>query len=339
MCSGKKAILIWASMIVMSLVFCSCSIVSFHSKPSSQGSVGSCHSFVVASIYEEKLKREGLQVELSQKDLFLRVFFQGVDERQEILRQLTMSVDRKLPKNYHEGSSLNRVADQVKRYGVLNAKDEPYVHTFKSGLPMQMKHLRHARMTVNHKASVLKKRLGRSLTRAEKATIVDAQFALLQKQGVIDALCIKEGDRSVVRRFAANFEFKQARADRSLKTMKHIVTLLHRGSVGAGLSQYPWAGRASRYSTSGHAVVLRDYDPATGEFVISNPWWLRSFGAERHDRIAAMEFMSYLETYVWLQDNRPAAMRKAFSSEVTTSPIAMNQHSSSRATTTEPEKK
>ncbi len=85
--------------------------------PASQGSVGSCHAFVITSIYEEKLEQEGIETDLSEKDLFLRAYFRGLNERQEILRQLTMSVDRQLPTTFREGATLDRVAAIVRKHG------------------------------------------------------------------------------------------------------------------------------------------------------------------------------------------------------------------------------
>ncbi len=324
---------------MVALGLCSCSIINELGTPteaSSQGSVGSCHSFVVASMYEEKLKREGLQHDLSEKDLFLRVYFRGLDERQEILRQLTMSADRPLPWTFREGATLDRVAAQVKKHGVLSTAEDPYSRAFKAGLPMQMNQFRNARVEVHRKASAMKQRLGRPLTRAEKASIVDAQYALLQKQGVIDALRIKQGNRANVRRFAGNFTYRQVNAGRSTRKLPHIVKLLEQGSVGAGLVQYPWTSGSRRRATSGHAVVLRDYDPDTGEFVVTNPWWLGSFGFKRHDRIEAREFMRYLDTYGWLQDVRPVAMRKSGPSEVAAARIAKGKRVGSRSTASKP---
>ncbi|MFK7910326.1 MAG: hypothetical protein AB8F34_06950 [Akkermansiaceae bacterium] len=319
---------------VVTLALNSCSLtdqLNAPSTPSTQGSVGSCHSFVVASMYEERLKREGMSSDLSEKDLFLRVYFRGLNERQEILRQLTMSVDRQLPWTFREGATLDRVAAEVKKHGVLSTAEDPYSRAFKAGLPMYMNQLRAARMTVHRKASEMKSRLGRPLTRAEKSSIVEEQFALLSKSGVLDALQIKPGNRAGVRNFAGNFTYKQVNARRSASKLPHIVKLLEQGSVGAGLVQYPWASGSNKRATSGHAVVLRDYDPSTGEFVVTNPWWLGSFGFKRHDRIDAKDFMRYLDTYGWLDDKRPVAMRNSGPTEVAAARIAKSQGKKTRA--------
>lgn len=304
------------------------------SAPSSQGSVGSCHSFVIASMYEEKLEQEGVTGGLSEKDLFLRVYFRGLDERQEILRQLTMSVDRRLPRTFREGATLDRVAAVVKRHGVLTKGEDPYTQAFKAGLPMQMNQFRAARAEVYRKAAAEKARLGRPLTRAEKAAIVDGQYALLKKQGVVNALQIKQGNRAFMRKFAGNFVYRQVDAGRNTSKLPHIVKLLEQGSVGAGLAQYPWSRGSNPGAASGHAVVLRDYDPEKGEFIVTNPWWLGSFGFKRHDRVNARDFMRYLETYGWLQDTRPVAMRKTRPTAVAATRKARSQHAVSKSSGT-----
>ncbi len=295
----------------------SCSLDS-SSTPASQGSLGSCHSFVVSNLYDEKLKQNGLQGGLSEKDIFLRVYFKEITEEHEIRRQLTMSVDRRLPDHYREGATIKEAAAVVKKYGALSRKEDPYAKMFKTNLPMQMAKLREARRAAYREASAVRSRLGRSLTRAETNQIVDKQYELLRSQGVIKALQIKSGNRNQVKSFARNFVYRKVNAGRSITKLPHVVSLLEQGSVGAGVSHYPWSKASGPGGGSGHAVILKSYDAGKNEFVITNPWWLGSFGFKHYDRVDAVEFMSCLETYGWLQDmRRPHSARTTVPVSVT----------------------
>ena len=291
---------------VVLLALTGCSSMSGSGAAVSQGSVGSCHSFVILSLYEEKLEQEGVSLDLSEKDLFLRVYFRDTSEEQVILQQLVMAADRRLPWTFREGSTLKRAAVAVEKYGVLRAEEEPYAYAFKPGLPMRMNQLRAARVAVYRESSTLQGRLGRSLTLFEKEAIAREQYRSLEKNGVIEALKIKAGDRSMVRRFAGNFAYREMHAQRGVDRLPHIQQLLQKGSVAAAVTQYPWnSGRRLHY---GHTVVLRDYDAETDKFMVSNPWWLESFGRKRYDRVDAKELMRYLDTYGWLEDRRLVAV-------------------------------
>ena len=284
--------------------------------PASQGSVGSCHSFVVASMYEEKLNQNGIAHGLSEKDIFLRVYLQGISEENEILRQLTLSTDRRLPQNYREGARLKQVAGLVKKHGVLSRKEAPYTNGLKTSFPMQMEKLREAREIVYREAASMRSRLGRPLTRAEKQQIVDPHYATLQSQGVIRAFKIKNGNRNDVKKVANRFVYKEVNAGRSVAKLPHIIKLLEQGSVGAGVSRYPWTKGGNPGGGGGHAVVLRSYDAAKREFVVTNSWWSSSFGSKHYDRVDAQEFMSCLDTYAWLQDIGPPSARKTAANSV-----------------------
>jgi len=311
----------------------SCSLIDNSSTPASQGSLGSCHSFVVANMYGEKLKQNGMQSGLSEKDIFLRVYFQGITEEHEILRQLTISADRRLPAHYREGSTLKQVAGLVKKHGVLSRKEDPYAKMFKSSLPVQIEKLRVARRAVFNEASATRSRLGRSLTRAETKQIVDNQYAKLHSQGVIQALQIKSGNRSQVKNFAGNFVYKEVDTGRSVTKLPHIVRLLEQGNVGAGLGHYPWSKGGGPGASGGHTVILNSYDAEKKEFVITNPWWLGSFGVKHYDRVDAREFMSYLEMYGWLHDTRPLSARRTVPVSVAKTTKAKGQRVAGRTGT------
>lgn len=158
----------------------SCSLIGNSSTPASQGSLGSCHSFVVANLYDEKLKQNGMPSGLSEKDIFLRVYFQGITEDYEILRQLTLSADRRLPAHYREGSTLKLVAVLVKKHGVLSRKEDPYAKMFKTSLPMQIQKLRVARSAVYKEASATRSRLGRVFWRECSANVAARARSLMQ---------------------------------------------------------------------------------------------------------------------------------------------------------------